>query len=689
LVVDEDKPQPLPNLDYKIMQGNSLLESFEGIDLSRITEADDDDIVIVSKKGQVEIAALSNKKQTVIVFDKVSKEELYQLIDKYFDPDGWEKRTKEKIDKTIIKQRINEIVEGKIHALIQKEKRQLNTRIKSIEKSWKDAGVDIAHMNKKSKEVKQYLLWKERWEHLDETEAKLLELQQTEERPYFLWHLFFKDVFDQGGFDIVIGNPPYIQLQRMIADAKVLEQANYETFTNRGDIYCLFYEQGNSILKGNGILCYITSNSWMKTQYGELLRNYLISNTNPIKLLNFEDTKIFQTATVETNILIFQKTSFKNILTAVAVKTDYKTVVSLDDYFKANSLVLDSLNPEGWIILSKEDDLIKKEIEKNGIPLRDFKITINFGIKTGFNKAFIINGDEKNKLIKEDKRNAEIIKPLLRGRDLGRFSIRFDDWWLINSHNGVRSKGIEPINVKKDYPTIYQYLKQYKTELESRQDMGRDWTNLRNCAYLEDFEKPKILWGELSDKPKFSFDNGFYYAEATLFILVGENLKYLLSILNSRLSDWYFNQITTTSGMGTNRWKKYKIEQLPVPDIRTEEWLHKFETLADYLIYLNDESKPSINPHTGNASISPLFEDVLNMMVYELYFEQHMKEQEIDVLKYVEFKSIANEKPEWQKEIIGKVYLKLLEKENPIRNRIILSNIKSPNIIARINASTH
>jgi len=224
--------------------------------------------------------------------------------------------------------------------------------------------------------------------------------------------------------------------------------------------------------------------------------------------------------------------------------------------------------------------------------------------------------------------------------------------------------------------------------LVDRADQGDHWTNLRDCAFADLFEKPKLIWLGITDKPAFAYDENHYITNPANF-LSGENLKYLLVILNSKAIEWYLDKITSSTGAGANQWKKMYVELLPIPEITDEKLLRKFETLADYLIYLNDESKTSVNPHTGNASIEPMFEDVLSMMVYELYFEQHMKEQEIDVLKYVEFESIADEKPEHQKEIIGKAYLKLLEKENPIRNRIILSNIKSPNIIARINASTH
>src|SRR5690606_28205296 len=134
------------------------------------------------------------------------------------------------------------------------------------------------------------------------------------ERPYFLWHLYFMDVFEQGGFDVMIGNPPYIQLTKFEKELEVYENADFDTFTRSGDIYCLFYEKGIDLLKkGSGVLSYITSNSWMKTKYGEPLRKFFVDKSNPKKLLNFEDTQLFPSATVEVNILISIREKNQNL----------------------------------------------------------------------------------------------------------------------------------------------------------------------------------------------------------------------------------------------------------------------------------------------------------------------------------------------------------------------------------------
>lgn len=711
LVVDETEPQPLPNLDYKIMQGNSLLERFGTVDLQNLINADDD--VMVEEKKQLTLGDdFEAPIRQLTVFTKANKEELFTLIKKYFDPDEWEKQTGEVVDKAVVKRQINDFVEGKIHAFILKCQRDLSRDIKSVEKKWKDAGItDHSKLNQKSKEYKQYLDWKKQLEELDAVEEKLVTLQKSDDKPYFLWHLWFKDVFDKGGFDIFIGNPPYIQLQKMGKDATILQQANYETFAKTGDIYCLFYEQGNNLLKNDGTLCYITSNTWMRTKFGEVLRSYFEKKTNPIKLLNFEDTKIFQTATVETNIILTRKKIFNNNLEAVAVRTDYSIGTSINEYFAQNAIVLDTLPVDGWVILSKKDYEIKLGMEKSGKQLKHWDIQINFGFKTGFNEPFFINEQKRAELIKEDKKSEEIIKPLLRGRDIRKYAFKFDNEYVIWSHNGIKEnikneKNFVPrIDAEKDYKAIYKHLLQYKDKnsplaiknpdgtfksLENRADQGDHWTNLRDCAFLDLFEKPKLIWLGITDKPAFAYDDKHYITAPANF-LSGNNLKYLLVLLNSKAIEWYLDKITSSTGQGTNQWKKIYVELLPIPEITESMAKRKFETLAEYLIFLNDESKPPVNPYTDNASIAAVFEDVVNMMVYELYFEEHMKQEEIDVLQFVNEKAFPalGKDEKANAEIIGKVYKTLQEQENPIRNRVILSNIRSKDIIARINATTH
>ena len=225
---------------------------------------------------------------------------------------------------------------------------------------------------------------------------------------------------------------------------------------------------------------------------------------------------------------------------------------------------------ESWIILSEIELSIKRKIEAVGTPLKDWNIKINYGIKTGFNDAFIISTEKREEILskcaseEERQRTAEIIRPILRGRDIKRYGYNWADLWLINTHNGV--KGAIPRIDINDYPAIKQHLDTYWDSISVRADKGDTPYNLRNCAYLEDLNRPKIVWGEISDRSKFAYDfNGIYSPEATSFLMVGDDLPYLLCVLNSPLAEWFFSKIGTTTGVGTIRWKKYTIQELLIP----------------------------------------------------------------------------------------------------------------------------
>ena len=225
-------------------------------------------------------------------------------------------------------------------------------------------------------------------------------------------------------------------------------------------------------------------------------------------------------------------------------------------------------NEESWVILSPIEYSIKQKIESAGTPLKDWDIKIYRGVLTGYNDAFIISTEKRDEILAncqtEDERlrTAELIRPVLRGRDIKRYRYNWADLWLINTHNGV--KGYLPRTKIEDYPAVKQHLDRYWDNLMTRADKGDTPYNLRNCAYLEDFNKPMVVWLELSDEPKFTLVQNMIPLN-TVFFLTGEHVIHLLGLLNSKLITWYFkNCIGTTSGVGTNRWLKYTIEKIPM-----------------------------------------------------------------------------------------------------------------------------
>ncbi|MCO6469094.1 MAG: Eco57I restriction-modification methylase domain-containing protein [Bacteroidales bacterium] len=368
------------------------------------------------------------------------------------------------------------------------------------------------------------------------------------------------------GFDIVIGNPPYVQLQKSGGTlAKQYEKVKYKTFERTGDIYSLFYEKGIELLKPKGILCFITSNKWMRAGYGESTRKFFVENINPLILIDFAGQKIFDSATVDTNILLLSKEKNHHKTLACVVKENVLNNLSV--FVNQVGTECNFTTKDSWTILSPIEQSIKKKIEKVGTPLKDWNINIYRGILTGYNKAFIIDGITKDKLINEDAKSAEIIRPILRGRDIKRYGYNFSDLWLINSHNGIKEKGIKPININ-DYPAVKQHLDKYFPQLENRQDKGDTPYNLRNCAYMEDFNRQKIMYSEIVKEPQFYLDNaGEFFPEATTFILTGNHLEYLCNMFNSKTIAYAFKTFYAGGGLGESgyRYKKVFFEKLPIP----------------------------------------------------------------------------------------------------------------------------
>jgi len=374
-------------------------------------------------------------------------------------------------------------------------------------------------------------------------------------------------------FDIVIGNPPYIQLQNNGGElAKLYEGCGYSTFDRKGDIYCLFYERGWQLLKTGGLLCYITSNKWMRAGYGEKTRDFLANNTNPILLIDFAGVKIFESATVDTNILLFSKSSNQHkTVCAVTNKQNKDSVKNLSDFVQQQNSVCDFGSSDSWVVLSPIEQSIKKKIEAVGTPLRDWNINIYRGVLTGCNEAFIINTGKRDEILAncqtddERTRTAELIRPILRGRDIKRYGYVDNGLFLINTHNGIRNK-LPRIDIN-DYPVVKAFLDQYWDRISTRADKGDTPYNLRNCAYWEDFSKPKIIYPNMTKYMPFVFDNEMYLTNQKCFIITGKYVAYLTAFFNSSLFKYCFRDSFPELQGGTRELSKIFFDKIPVYEV--------------------------------------------------------------------------------------------------------------------------
>lgn len=420
------------------------------------------------------------------------------------------------------------------------------------------------------------------------------------------------------GFDIVIGNPPYIQLQNDGGKlAKLYADCNYKTYARTGDIYCLFYERGHQLLKPNGHLCYITSNKWMRAGYGEKTRDFFAKNTNPMLLIDFAGVKIFESATVDTNILLFAKAPNEHkTWCAVTNKQNKDSVKNLSVFVQQSGSECEFSNSDSWVILSPIEQSIKRKIEAVGTPLKDWDIQINYGIKTGYNDAFIINTEKRDEILSncqsedERTRTAELIRPILRGRDIKRYGYNWANLWLINTHNGIRGK-LERVHIE-DYPAIKAHLDQYWDRISKRADKGDTPYNLRNCAYLEDFSKPKILWKRVGSILRFCYnDNEALGLDSTCFAL-GNNIEFVCCVLNTPMGHYLLKDAPKT-GTGDLLISVQAVEPIKLPSV-TYEINIEFKRLLEMMI----------------ANCSDDIENEISQKIFNLYGLSHEEQKYIE-----------------------------------------------------------
>ena len=399
------------------------------------------------------------------------------------------------------------------------------------------------------------------------------------------------------GFDIVIGNPPYIQLQNNGGElAQLYEGCGYSTFARTGDIYCLFYERGWQLLKKNGHLCYITSNKWMRAGYGEKTRGFFANKTNPMLLIDFAGVKIFESVTVDTNILLFSKSSNQHkTVCAVTNKQNKDSVKNLSDFVQQQNSVCDFGSSDSWVVLSPIEQSIKRKIEKVGTPLKDWDIQINYGIKTGFNEAFIISTKKREEILancqtkEERKKTSELIRPILRGRDIKRYAYEWAELWLIATFPS-RHYNID------EYSAIKQYLLSFGIErleqtgkthivngekVKARKRTNNKWFETQDSiSYWEDFSKPKIIWKIIGSRLAFAIDNNGIMLNNACYLLTGNHLSHILGFLNSSPLIWY-SEITNMNktGVGDAQVGAQNIILFPIPSTIDDEVVEIVEQL--------------------------------------------------------------------------------------------------------------
>ncbi|EPX9002750.1 DUF7149 domain-containing protein [Campylobacter coli] len=457
----------------------------------------------------------------------------------------------------------------------------------------------------------------------------------------FEWRFEFPEILDDDGnfkgFDLIIGNPPYIR-QEELKELKPHLAKNYKVYKGTSDIYTYFYELGFNVLKENGILSFITSNKYTRAGYGEALREFLLKNVKVLEYTDLNGIKVFDSATVDTSILCFEKSKSKdNKFKYLALSNEILKTCAYDIglYKDFAEFSQNSLSKESFTFSDENTSALKAKIERIGTPLKEWQgLNIYRGILTGYNEAFIITTEKRNEILAnckdeaEKERTAKLIRKMLRGRDIKRYIYEWAGLWVINAHNGYKNQNgekVEAINIEY-YPSLKKHFDEFYPQLEKRADKGLTPYNLRNCAYIEEIEREKIVYSEIVRKPQFYLDTKLnFYAEATSFILTGENLKYLIAFLNNDFVAFIFKTFYAGGNLGENgfRYKKAFLEKLPIPKINS-----KNQKIADELINLVDEIL-KVKEQDKNANTQEL-ENKINSLVYKLY---NLNEEEIKTIE--------------------------------------------------------
>ena len=571
--------ETLPNIDINIKVGNSLIHRFSlKQDISEILKKVN--ISISQYKDAVnryKNAHSKEEKRELETIISTIKSTLRTQISQH-DPKVIRKKQMER--------ELNNLLDPQLFEISKKEQKRRENRVKELR-------TKIAKLNDAIEEIK--------------SNKKFVGA--------FEWRIEFPEILDDAGrfigFDCIIGNPPYIQLQKMGTDADALQQMGYSTYERTGDIYCLFYEMGMELLKPNAMLSFITSNKWMKAGYGKALRGHISSKYDPILLIDFANNKIFDSATVLVNILSIVKRENQGKTMACSVDDNFD-IAKLSDFAQQQSVECGFAGSDSWAILSPIERNIKRKIEAVGIPLKDWDINIYRGVLTGCNEAFIISTEKRNEILancqteEEHSKTEELIRPILRGRDIFRYGYNWANLWLINTHNGIKGK-MERIHIE-DYPSIKQYLDNYWNELKSRVDKGDTPYNLRNCVYVDDFFKPKIVWGNLNTHGNYALapEEMFINAPACM-IVPGSN--YLLAALNSKIADYYIRTLGVVRNGGFFEYKPMFVEQIPIPKI-TKEQENQIDTIMLSSLSMVDKE----------AKISEIIEGIYGFSDEEITF---------------------------------------------------------------------
>ncbi len=455
----------------------------------------------------------------------------------------------------------------------------------------------------------------------NEEKAKIDALikQITNNDEHFDFEVFFSEVFHQTkGFDVVIANPPYVR-HESIRDMKPdLKKHFGDFFCSTADIYTYFYKRGLEVLKKNGHLCFIAPNKFMRAGYGKNTRRLLATEVTPKVVIDFCDLPIFDATTYPSVLLVEKRQNppfSKEFLAATFTNAGQLNHLEQTLSDVSFPMPVSALREEGWNLERPEVLALMEKLRKAGTPLGEYvQGKFYYGIKTGLNEAFIINEKTRKQLIAEDPKSEELIKPWLRGRDIMKWKAEWASLYLITIPSSANKqwpwadKKLEKQArdiFKHTYPAVHEHLSQWEDKLRKRDDQGKFWWELRSCVYYEGFEQPKIIYPDIAQVSKFTWDESKAFLGNTAYIIPTEE-KWLLGLLNSQLIWWLYRHISSTIQGGFVRFIAQYMEQLPIPAISDKQ---KDPVIEHVQAILDNPDSPNVLR----------FEAEINKMIYKLF----------------------------------------------------------------------